>query len=176
MMVVAIIGILLGVVTTAASSSVKQARTRKSAACCALVEQAFATYYAQKGYWPGYGTSGINNSADNDEDYYMIPNSKVSEMIRELIKEARNGNPLMDISGLYVSSNGNDPRYVDGSWRPASGAVGYDFIEAVKGTKQHKKKMSLSSMYFGYPHQDGGFMPFKVVYKMQSDTISVGQW
>ena len=173
MMVVAIIGILLGVVTTAASSSVRQARQRKSEACCAIVEQAFATYYAQKGYWPTF-KNGItyepeSKSDGGKEDYCIIPNSKVADMIRELIREARSGNPLMDISGLYVSSNGSDPRYLDGGWRPAQGAAGYDFIEAVKGTKQHKKKMSLSEMYFGYPHKDGGFMPFKVRYAIQSD-------
>ena len=53
MMVIGIIGILLGVVTTAAASSIKQARARKASACCQMVEQAFATYYAQKGRWPG---------------------------------------------------------------------------------------------------------------------------
>lgn len=179
MMVIAIIGILLGVVTTAASSSIKQARARKADACCTIVEQAFATYYAQKGHWPAYSKSGITG-VDSESDYYTIPNAKVADMIRELIKEARAGNPLMDISGLFVSRNGNMPTYDKcrhgNNYHPVKGALGLDFIDAVRGTKQSKKKMSLSEMYFGYPHPNGGFMPFRVVYSIPADSIRVERW
>lgn len=186
MMVVAIIGILLGIVTTAASSSVRQARSRKASACCTIVEQAFATYNAQKGHWPCF-SSGITDQDgekddSDDEDSIVLSNSKVADMIRELIKEGRNGNPLMDISGLYVSSTvKNRTRETDNNTgrnplvQPESPS-GMDFVDAVRGTKQHKKKMSLGSMYFGYPLPGGGFKPFKVTYSVPADRIKVEQW
>ena len=52
-MVIAILGILLGIVTTAAAGAIRQAREKKADACCAVVQAAFETYYAQKGEWPG---------------------------------------------------------------------------------------------------------------------------
>ena len=60
-MVVGIIGVLLGIVTTAASSSIKQSRQRKADACCTIIRQGLETYYAQEGKWPG----SIGNQIEN---------------------------------------------------------------------------------------------------------------
>ena len=93
MMVIGIIGILLGVVTTAAASSIKQARARKASACCQMVEQAFATYYAQKGRWPGSigsqiasgsfsggsNTEGVDGQSNSDK--YVLNSSEISSMM-----------------------------------------------------------------------------------------------
>lgn len=180
MMVIGIIGILLGVVTTAASTSITQARKRKAAACCTIVEQALATYYAQKGEWPApLGTKIANGSLNgdaSDPDTYTLSVTDVNSMMREIIKEAKEGNPMMDISGLFVSRSSKEPELKDGVYRPAKGAYGLDFMDAIRGTKQSKKKMTTSEMTFGYPHADGGFMPFKVTYSIPADTMRVSQW
>ena len=66
-MVIAIMGILLGIVTTAASGAIRQARVRKAEACCRVVQAAFETYYAQKGEWPGGIESKITGDQANSE-------------------------------------------------------------------------------------------------------------
>jgi len=185
MMVIAIIGILLGIVVNAAQSSIKEARRHKASTVCRLVEQAFSTYYAQYGKWPEPLGAMAASGSFGTENEYVLSRTEADAMMREVIKEVKNGNPLMNLSGLYVSSSNGEPRQErcprhSGNWQryaPAKGAIGMDFIEALRGTKQHPKKMKVSQMHFGYPHpRKGEFMPFRVVYNVQADTISVGQW
>ena len=52
LVVVAIIGILGGIVTTAAMGSIRGARSKRADAMRAALEQAIAAYYAQEGRWP----------------------------------------------------------------------------------------------------------------------------
>ncbi len=178
LVVIGIIGILLGIVTTAASSSIKQARSRKADACCTLVQQGIATYYAQYGKWPGSiggriesGISARTNDEGSDgqadADKYVLNASEIDDMIRTMIEEAKKGNPLMDISGLYVSRQSgekNDRHF------------GMDFMDAVRGTKRSKKKMKVAEMHFGYPETDHGwFRRFKVVYSIPTDSMKVSK-
>ncbi len=178
LVVIGIIGILLGIVTTAASSSIKQARARKADACCTLVQQGIATYYAQYGKWPGSIGSRIENGISartNDEgsdgqadaDKYVLNASEIDDMIRKMIEEAKKGNPLMDISGLYVSRQ---------SGEKTDRHFGMDFMDAVRGTKRSKKKMKVAEMHFGYPETDHGwFRRFKVVYSIPTDEMKVSK-
>ena len=81
--------------------------------------------------------------------------------------EAKKGNPLMDISGLYVSRNTGEP---------GQKGYGLDFMEAIHGTRKSSRKMSTSEMYFGYPEADHGwFRRFKIVYSLPTDEIKVTQ-
>ena len=179
LMVISIIGILLGIVTTAASSSIKSARSRRADTCCTMVEQGFATFYAQKGYWPGsIGSSiksgnfsgnsndeGTNNQSDSDK--YVLNASEIDSMIRDLISETKSGNPMMDISGLFVSRAQGESGSKD---------YGLDFMDAVRGTKRSRKKMTTSEMHFGYPETDHGyFRRFKVVYSIPTDEMKVSK-
>jgi len=192
MMVLGIIGILLGVVATAASSSIKQARVHKANTCCTVFEQGLATFYAQKGYWPGsvgqrirngsLGTRSNTEGSDSqsDTDNYVLTVEEVNSMAKDLIAETKKNNPMMDISGLYVSKDKSPPRSErksDGTieYRPAGNATGLEFMDAVRGTKRTKKKWTTSEMTFGYPRTDGKFMPFKVVYSI-TDEMKVSKW
>lgn len=179
MMVIGIIGILLGIVTTAAASSIKQARGRKAAACCRTFEQGLAAFYAQKGYWPGsigkHIRSGDLSARSNAEglsgqsngDKYVLSASEIESMAKDLIEMSKQGNPCMDISGLFVS------RSQGGS---GSKGLGLDFMDAIRGTKQSKKKMKVSEMHFGYPETGHGyFRHFKVVYSIPADEMKVFQ-
>lgn len=179
MMVIGIIGILLGIVTTAASSSIKQARARKADTTCTLVEQAFATFYAQKGYWPGTVGQDIKNgklstrtnklgpSYQSDPDQYELSASEVDSMISDIIEETKKGNPLMDISGLFVS-RGNGYR--------TGRDYGLDFMDAIHGTRKSARKMRVSEMHFGYPETNSGyFRHFWVIYSIPSDSFKVSR-
>lgn len=179
MVVLGIIAILLTLVTTAASNSIREARERKAQACCVIVQQGLATYYAQKARWPGsVGDriySGNVGSRSNDEgvsgrsdpDKYVLTASEIDDMIVKLIQETKRGNPLMDISGLFVSR---------GQGEQGSREYGLDFMQAVRGTKQSRKKMKVAEMHFGYPEKNHGyFRRFKVVYSIPTDEMKVSQ-
>ena len=88
-------------------------------------------------------------------------------MVRALVNKAREGNPLLDISGLYVSRSTGEAN---------SKGYGLDFVSAIRGTRTSKRKMTLNEMYFGYPDKDTGyFRRFKMVYSIPTDSLSVGK-
>lgn len=170
--VIAIIGILLGIVTTAVSSSIQNARKRKADASISLLQQAFATYKAQKGNWPGlgetisgstptYAEDGIRNNAD----YVEVSDSDVRKMIKAIIDESRKGNPLMDVSGLFVATE---------SGTRGSRVHGMDILDALRGTRKNKSGTSIDALYYGYPEESRGyFRNFRVLYSIPTDNMKV---
>ncbi len=173
LMVVGIIAVLMGIVTTAASESMKASRGRRADALCTLVQSGLAVYYAQKDEWPVdfNGKSGSNQEGSNnnsDDNVYVLSGSEVRQCVKALVDEAKNGNPIIDVSGLWVSrSNGESGK---------RGAVGMDFMSAIRGTKQHPKKMKTAEMYYGYPDPaTGAFRRFKMTYSISSDQLRVSK-
>ena len=179
MMVVGIIGILMGIVTTAAASSIKQARSRQGDALCMAVEAGLDTYYAQFEEWPGSigsriksgnlsaGSNSEGLSGTTDGDKYVLSGSEVRDVVKKLVEETRDGNPMLDISGLYVSRSPGES---------TDKGFGIDFSSAIRGTKKSKKKMKLAEMYFGYPETTHGyFRRFKIVYSIPTDKMKVSK-
>ena len=176
LVVITVIGVLMGIVTTAASNSMAASRSKRATALCSLVQTGLATYYAQRGEWPeplGSKVKSGSFSSSNDEgvdgqtdtDKYVLTASEVRQMVKALVEETKKGNPMMDISGLFVS---RDPGEKDGK------GSGLDFMSAIRGTKRSKKKMNTSEMYFGYPDRDTGrFRRFKMVYSIPTDLVAV---
>lgn len=173
LLVIGIIAILMGIVTTAASSSVKSSRANRGKAICAIVQAALTTYREQKGTWPialagKTNTDDVDTSADDDR--YILSGKEVRDCMRALIQEVKRGNPLLDVSGLWVSKSSGEP--VDGN--PPPNSYGMSFMDAVRGTKRHKEKMKTNDMYFGYPDAETGrFVRLRMVYSIPTDQISV---
>ena len=174
MAVVAIIGVLLGLIMSAAANSIKVARRQKTATICKVVTQGILTYREQKDQWPGSfnpnssksNNDGVNNR--NNPDRLHLESSEIRSMIKDVVEETvLKGNPMMDVSGLFVSrfpgeANGRD--------------YGLDFRDAVHGTKESPQKMKIAEMYFGYPDANtGSFLRFKVVYSISADRLTVGK-
>ena len=191
LMVVGIIIVLMGVVTTAAAQSIRASRTRRADALCALVQAGMNAYYARYDEWPGsigpriangsIGTrsndEGTQGSTDNDK--YVLTGAEVRSCVKALVDETKNGTPVMDISGLFVS---RFPGEISGSGVNAKGetsvrkATGMDFMSAIHGTRSSKKKMTTSEMYFGYPDPSTGyFLRFKMVYSIPTDQFAVSK-
>lgn len=177
LMVIGIIIVLMGIVVTAASNSVKSARASRADALCQAVQSGLATYYAQFEKWPGGLGSKIESGSirarsndegangQRDDDMYVLDATEVRECVKALVDEAKMGNPMMDISGLYVSRNPGESgeRY-----------YGLDFMSAIRGTKRSPKKMKTAEMYFGYQDPSSGyFRRFKMVYSIPTDQLSV---
>ena len=174
LVVIGIIAILMGIITTAVSSSIKSARVQKANSLCQLMQTALATYYEQKGDWPITMPVSRANKAgvdgNNDADLVELNGSEVRECVRKLIEETKKNNPMMDISGLYVSRSDGELR---GGIRQA---FGLDFMQAIRGTRKSQRKMKTSEMYFGYPEEESGFFRhFKMVYSIPADTITVSK-
>lgn len=174
MVVVGILSILLTLVTTAASDSLELARRRKAQACASAVQEGLSTYYAQKGEWPGSmgknianGSVNSNYNSNRDEiepTEYLLTAAEADEMIKDLVMETKKRNPMMDISGLFVSRAAGESKSKD---------FGLDFMQAIRGTKQSRQKMKVAEMHFGYPNKKGYFRRFKIVYSLTTDTMKV---
>ena len=189
MMVIGVIAILMGIITTAASSSMKAARARKADILCSAVQAGLAVYYEQKGEWPvtisttGNQEEGAGNQRNPDSIELTGP--QVRACVKALVDEAKQNNPMMDISGLFVSRQ--DGELQGGS--KGTGVIGgnetkvkvkpvygLDFMQAIRGTRKSQKKMKTGEMYFGYPDPETGyFLRFKMVYSVPGDTITVSK-
>ena len=189
LMVVGIIIVLMGVVTTAAAQSIRASRSRRADALCSLVQAGMNAYYARYDEWPGSIGSRIANGSigtrsnnegtqgSNDNDKYELTGTEVRSCVKALVDETKNGTPVMDISGLFVS---RFPGELNGAASKGNTAVrkaaGMDFMSAIHGTRSSKKKMTTSEMYFGYPDPSTGyFLRFMMVYSIPTDQFAVSK-
>ena len=171
LMVIGIIAILLGIVTTAASESLRASRDRRASAVIAVMQSGLAAYYAVKEEWPMdfSGKEGNHKNESNviDKNQYDLSASEVKKCDYAVVETAKTGAPLVDVSGLWVSrSSGESGKYVPG----------LDFMSAIRGTRESSKKMKLDEMYFGYPRSsDGGFERYGMGYSIATDQLTVGR-
>ena len=175
LMVIGIIAMLMGIITTAASSSIRSSRVQRANALCTIVQTALATYREQKGEWPiSMPVSRANSEGANSQnvaEMVVLNGTEVRSCVKALVDEAKQGNPMMDISGLFVSRQDGEM-----SGNSVKAATGLDFMSAVRGTKWSKKKMKTSEMYFGYPDPETGhFLRFRMTYSIPTDSITVGK-
>ena len=158
--VIAVIAVLISITTGTVLGSLKKARSQRSSALCVLVRQGLCTYYAQKGEWP-WG----DKSSNAENGWYYLSAAEVRDAVFQLVKEAKNHNPMMDISGLFVSTTTGEP----GTKRH-----GMDFMTAVRGSKQHPDKIPASQLNYGYPESGHGyFRRFVIAYSPTTDEVVV---
>ena len=171
LMVIGILAILIGIITTAASQSLRAARKRRADAAKTVVQVALAAYHATKDAWPielsGKSGNHKNEGGTTDVNLYDLTAAEVRQCVYALAAETKNGNPIIDVTGLWVSrSDGNSSSRKD---------YGMDFMSAIRGTRKSSRKMKLAEMYFGYPRtSDGGFERFGMGYSLTADSIMVG--
>lgn len=186
LVVVAIIGILLGLVSMAANGALKNARAKRSTAMCAVLQQAINTYYAQKGEWP----SAIKNKAENmnGKDMYVFGASETDKIFQDIVKSSVGANAsmrLLDPMGLFVADSGKLNNGGNGCFdnhAEKNGANycgnqkcinGRDFSDAVKRGKLH---LSVSKMAFGYQGEEyGKFCRYWIVYNGRTDSVTVSK-
>lgn len=192
LMVLGIIAVLMGIITTAASSSIRATRSQRMNALCTLVQTGLATYREQVGEWPvpalNAETVAPRDNHEgpggaNDPNKVVLNATEVRQAVKALVERAKQNSPVMDISGLFVARENNElssaGQQSGGKGASAANAglkkvYGMDFMTAIHGTKQSRKKMSSSEMYFGYPDPETGyFLRFKMVYSIVSDELVV---
>lgn len=177
LMVIGIIGVLTGIVTTAAAGAMKNARSRRADALCQLVKLGSDTYYARERRWPipnlpaeGSRRNYESQNHENDSSKLVLTAEEVKNWIKELAEQSRQGAPVMDISGLFVARSD----VTQGKYKQVG--YGLDFMHAIHGTRKTSKKMKLGEMSFGYPDPESGhFRHFKIVYSYPTDSITVSR-
>lgn len=162
MMVIAVIAVLITICSSAVIGVLQRARVQRAQVLCRIVEQGLSTYYAQKGSWPW----GDKQANDNNHEYYELSASEVKDCIFMLVKESKqNHNPMFDISGLLVSVRNGEP---------GDKHHGMDFMTAVRGSKQHPRRIPAGQLYYGYPESSHGyFRRFIIKYSPSLDRVSV---
>lgn len=180
--VVAILGILMGIVVYAAGGIIKQSRGNKADAIRVALESGINNYRAQKNEWPGV----IESIADSStESIITLTSAQADEMFRELVEASLNdsGNPYIpDCNILFVgpaNAEGCNDNHSDKSASDYCGnkkcARGMDFATAYRGD-DHTQEKSVSSMSFGYPGtEEGRFRRFKITYNRDADKVTLSK-
>ena len=160
MVVIALLAVLLGIITTAATASIHQARERRTQAIKQTLQNGIAAYRARKDEWnwaeqQNKGTVGFLSNGDYDR------------VMQELLKASAGKSPknrVMDPVGLLVMSAST----LDGQ----SGGMDYRAV----ATKNHKyaKRMSSNEMTVVYPAKDTGkTYRYVIEYNTESDSVTV---
>lgn len=188
LIVIAVIGVLGGIITTAAVGAIKNGRSKRADAMCVALEQGIAAYYAQEGKWP----EAIENRASSmTEATYTFSQDEADSIFQDVVGcgfgkgHATHKAMLVDATALFVcdrSSVGNSGRgcYDNHSNQKSTSTFcggrgcrnGIDFSEATrKGGKVH---IPFSQMAFGFQGPENGrFCRFWITYNGQSDSVKV---
>lgn len=175
MAVIAIVGILIGMVVSAATSALRSEREQRAEALKAIIKEGIESYHAQKDEWPGVDLTQRTSAG-------TLSAAETKAMIYEVVKETlRNNNPLLDVSELFVMSENayqenRESGWHNGVYRKAS-MYGMPFMEAARRKSNAKKRTThipVSQMIYGYPDaKDGSFKRFKISYNPPTDSIEV---
>lgn len=163
MMVVTILSVLMGIVTTAAVASLRSSREKRRDAMQYSLQAAIATFHAQdsEGKWPG----SIESLAKNG-DTKVLSAAESQDVFQEVVKmsvKKSGGVPLIDANGLFVAPSGVQ----DGR------GYGMSFTEARKKDARHQQ-LSVSKMVFGYQGKmTGKFHRYTVIYNSATDSAKV---
>lgn len=176
MTVVTVLAILLTIVVTTATGSIQSSRAQRTQAMCTLLETGLETYKQQYGKFPDPLGSKIEDGTfgNSESDTYELSSEEVRRMVYALVAEAKNGNPMIDVSQLFVAGKNNELR----GNKPQNKVTGLSFFDAVHGQneREYRNRMRVSDMFFGYQHKETGyFLRFKMVYSIPAEKISVMQ-
>ena len=165
LMVVAILAVLLGIVTTAATASIRQSRERQAQAMKQTLQNGIAAYKVRKDKWPGKLEDWAKRSNENQLGY--LSNSDYDTVMHELLRAS---------SGKSTKSRVMDP--VGLSVMTTSGVDGrlncLDYRSVTTKNNKHAKRMEPNEMTVVYPRKDNGkAYRFVIEYNTESDDVAV---
>lgn len=171
LMVVGVLAVLMGIITTAASAAIRQSRQKRTDAVKMVIQAGIGSYYAQHSKWPPKGgqlQSWADNGLSGGKHVDFLAAAQYDDMMREMAKVsvgAKIASPVMDFSGVMVANRTAASR---------STGRGQSFAEAIKKNKKHGDTIKLADMVFGYITKDKGyFRRYLVQYNADSDSVIV---
>ena len=187
LIVIAILGILLGLVSVAIGGSLRNGRAKRAEAMCRVLQQSIAMYYTKVGEWPSAIESKAN-SMSGDSDTYVFSPDETDQIFQEIVKRSTGSGAtmsLVDASALFVANKDKLKMNREGCYDNHSGksldsycgdqtcANGTDFSRACRQGKGH---IPLTSMAFGYQAtKSGKFSRFWITYNSKTDSVTVSR-
>ena len=176
LVVIAVMGVLMGIVTTAATASIRQARGRRIEAMKQTLQSGIAAYYAKNDEWPkaleNVSKNATFSKSEMESGCKVLSDKEAEDVFKELIKESTKSGatPYLDVNGLFVAKDA-----------PASGpeesrekvARGRDFKSAANRNDK-RSYIPVDDMIVGYPRKKSGyFRRYRIYYNFRTDSVSV---
>jgi prepilin-type N-terminal cleavage/methylation domain-containing protein len=165
LMVVAILAVLLGIVTTAATASVRQSRDRQAQAMKQTLQNGIAAYRVRKDKWP----EKLEKWADQEHDGTVgyLSRGDYDKVVQEILRVStgRNAkNRVMDPVGLAVIPVSESDGKIDCM----------NFRAVTTKNNKHAKQMEYNEMTVVYPKTDTGrAYRYVIEYNAESDEVTV---
>ena len=168
LMVMAILAVLLGIITTAATASIRQSRERQAQAMKLTLQNGLAAYRARNDEWPSILNDWADKTPWGKVGYLSTtPNGGYDKVVQELLEESTRKNAktrVMNPVGLSVIPVGE-----------ADYKIGcMDFRAVTTKNNKHAKKMEPREMTVVYPQtSDGKACRYVIEYNTESDEVTV---
>ena len=172
LMVIAILGVLVGIVTAASSSAIRQARFKRTQAMMAVLQAGLNTYYAQERKWPGvldrWCENGPQSAYGKKARVDYLTDTEADTVFQTLVRKSATESPMLDITGLFVARAS-----AVGTGKSNSKVRGMDLRDA-RAKKGKRDRISFQEMAFGYPEKEtGNFRRFIIRYNFDTDSVGV---
>ena len=182
LMVIAVLAVLMGIVSTAASSVIRKSRVRKNEALRSALQAGIATYCQQEGFWPPGKNGTIQKWSDNgldqkdrgtgvgtldDNDYDTLMNYLVTRCLNA------SGNKVMDVSGFTAVRKSATSTKENGLPK-CYGEEVKAWVAKLKAANARGAAPQPGEMTFGYSNSDKGyFRRFVIKYNAEADNVTV---
>ena len=170
MVVIAILAVLLGIITTAAMASIRKSRERRTQAMKLTLQNGIAAYKASRKHeWPGVIEDWAAQAKHDGKIGYLStsPGGDYDKVVQELLRVSAGKNAqsrVLDPVGLLIM-NASDP---DGN------ADGRDYRAVATKNSKYGKRMSSSEMTAVYQNADSGrYYRYVIDYNTESDHVTV---
>ena len=168
MIVIAILAVLLGIITTVATASIRKGRERRRQAMRETLQNGIAAYQERKDEWPGKLEEWAKDPPRGKGTVITLETKDYDEVVQELLKVSAGKSPqnrVLDPVGLLVMRSSEN----NGS------SAGRDYREVVKKNGKYGKRMSVKDMTIVYPNVDNGkAYRYVIKYNTLSDSVTVG--
>ena len=175
LVVIAVLGVLMGIVSTAASAVIRKSRARKNEALRTLLQQGIATFQAQEDYWPPDTGGKLQRWYENGlgGESGVLPEGDYDALMQKLIGDEcihPTGKAVMDVNGFMVASSDSASRNRDSDDNPKCSAT-----EVGTWVKRVRAKTAKSSnMVFGYTNSEKGqFRRFRIQFNPETGIVKV---
>ena len=186
LMVIAVLAVLTGIVTTAATAVIRKSRVRKNEALRAALQAGIATYCQQEGYWPPGKSGTLQKWADDGLDakyrskgvtVASLEESDYDELMNYIMTRCLNasGNPVMDVSGFTASRRAaTSKRDSQDNLPMCYGEDVRSWVAKLRASNARGSVPKASDLAFGYSNSERGyFRRFVIYYNSESDSVTV---
>ena len=186
LMVIAVLAVLVGIVSTAASSVIRKSRARKNEALRAALQAGIATYCQQTGFWPPGKNGTLQKWADDGLDPEFrnkgihvahLDDNQYDELMEGLMLICLNnaGAPVMDASGFTSVRKANTSSKGTDGLPKCYGEDVRAWVAKARASNARGSVPTISQLAFGYSSSENRyFRRFRVYYNSESDSVTVG--